>query len=277
MPTPEDPIRIRRRMSGNPGAPSQLLNAEPAYNEIEDVLYIGIGIGGDGNASAIRAIAGAGVFATKAFVAAAVAAVDVTSQLSSYLTVSAASSTYAPLASPALSGTPTAPTATAGTASGQIATTQFVSTALGAYLLSSTASSTYLAQAAAASTYAPLASPSLSGTPTAPTAASSTNSTQIATTAYVQAVISALIAGAPGALDTLSELAASLGNDASFASTVTNALAARLIAASNLSDLTDKAAARSNLQLGSMATQSAGNVAITGGTITGITIDGGSF
>lgn len=53
---------------------------------------------------------------------------------------------------------------------------------------------------------APLASPSLTGTPTAPTAASSTNTTQLATTAFVQAVKSDLLNGAGGAYDTLKEL-----------------------------------------------------------------------
>jgi hypothetical protein len=85
-----------------------------------------------------------------------------------------------------------------------------------------------LATATAASTYAPLASPALTGVPTAPTAAANTNTTQVATTAYVQTEIADLIASAPGALDTLDELAAALGDDASFATTVTNSLAAKL-------------------------------------------------
>jgi hypothetical protein len=85
-----------------------------------------------------------------------------------------------------------------------------------------------LATATAASTYAPLASPALTGVPTAPTAAANTNTTQIATTAYVQTEIADLIASAPGALDTLDELAAALGDDANFATTVTNNLATKL-------------------------------------------------
>jgi hypothetical protein len=85
-----------------------------------------------------------------------------------------------------------------------------------------------LATSTAASTYAPLASPALTGVPTAPTAAANTNTTQIATTAYVQTEINDLIASAPGALDTLNELAAALGNDASFSTTVTNSLATKL-------------------------------------------------
>jgi len=85
-----------------------------------------------------------------------------------------------------------------------------------------------LGTSTAASTYAPLASPALTGVPTAPTAAANTNTTQIATTAYVQTEIADLIASAPGALDTLNELAASLGNDANFSTTVTNSLATKL-------------------------------------------------
>jgi hypothetical protein len=85
-----------------------------------------------------------------------------------------------------------------------------------------------LATATAASTYAPLASPALTGVPTAPTAAANTNTTQVATTAYVQTEITDLIAAAPGALDTLNELASALGNDAAFSTTVTNSLATKL-------------------------------------------------
>ena len=85
-----------------------------------------------------------------------------------------------------------------------------------------------LATATASSTYAPLASPALTGVPTAPTAAANTNTTQIATTAYVQTEIADLIAAAPGALDTLDELAAALGDDAAFSTTVTNSIASKL-------------------------------------------------
>ncbi|HHM4298792.1 TPA: tail fiber protein, partial [Escherichia coli] len=71
------------------------------------------------------------------------------------------------------------------------------------------------------------ASPALTGIPTAPTAAQGTNNTQIATTAYVRAAISALVGSSPEALDTLNELAAALGNDPNFATTMTNALAGK--------------------------------------------------
>jgi len=124
---------------------------------------------------------------------------------------------------------------------------------------------------------APLASPALTGTPTAPTAVTGTSSTQLATTAFVSAAVAAVINGSPGALDTLNELAAALGNDANFSATVTNALAGKLAKASNLSDLADAAAARTNLGLGTMAVQNASAVAITGGSVDGVTLDGGTF
>lgn len=71
---------------------------------------------------------------------------------------------------------------------------------------------------------APLASPALTGTPTAPTASGGTNTTQIATTAFVSAALASLVDGAPGLLDTLDEIAAALGDDPNFATTMTNAL-----------------------------------------------------
>ena len=82
----------------------------------------------------------------------------------------------------------------------------------------STATSTALALKA------PLANPALTGIPTAPTAVSTTNTTQIATTEFVKTAIANVIDLAPGALDTLNELAAAINDDASYASTVTTAL-----------------------------------------------------
>jgi hypothetical protein len=77
------------------------------------------------------------------------------------------------------------------------------------------------------STYAPLSSPALSGVPTAPTATAATNTTQIATTAFVRTEISNLVDSAPGALDTLNELAAAINDDANFATTITTALSGK--------------------------------------------------
>ena len=58
-------IRIKRRASGNAGAPGSLENAELAYNEVDDVLYYGKGTGGaGGTATSVEAIGGAGAYIT---------------------------------------------------------------------------------------------------------------------------------------------------------------------------------------------------------------------
>ncbi len=93
---------------------------------------------------------------------------------------------------------------------------------------------------------APLNSPALTGTPTTPTARQGTNNTQIASTAFVMAAIAALVDSSPDALNTLNELAAALGNDPNFATTMTNALAgkqpkdATLMALAGLATAADK-------------------------------------
>lgn len=72
--------------------------------------------------------------------------------------------------------------------------------------------------------FAGTASPAFTGSPTAPTQTAGDDSTKIATTAFVAAAIAALVDSAPGALDTLNELAAALGDDEDFAATMTTAL-----------------------------------------------------
>jgi len=74
---------------------------------------------------------------------------------------------------------------------------------------------------------APILSPSFTGNPTVPTQTLGNNTTRIANTAFVQAAIAALINSAPGALDTLDELAAAFGDDPNFAATMTTALAGK--------------------------------------------------
>lgn len=81
-----------------------------------------------------------------------------------------------------------------------------------------------------------LVSPTFTGTPVAPTATGGTNTTQIATTAFVQAATAALVASAPSTLDTLNELAAALGNDANYAATITTALGNKQDKVSGVSD-----------------------------------------
>lgn len=145
----------------------------------------------------------------------------------------------AALESPAFSGTPTAPTQPAGTNNNTLATTGHVQLALEAFLSEAAGALETIAALEAAlgegaladelltqlGLKAPLLSPALDGTPTAPTADTSTSTTQIATTAFVQAVKDALIAGAPTGLNTLAKIAASLGGDDTFASSVAAALA----------------------------------------------------
>jgi hypothetical protein len=367
-------IQLKRRSSGNAGAPAALKSGEVAHNEVDNTLYIGKGDDGAGNATTVTPLAGLGAFmdlastqtiaGIKTFALVPKSAQDATgatelirkSQFDLSLSeksnlghghavsdvsgleealagksatghghaiadvtgLQAELTAKAPLASPALTGTPTAPTAAANTNTTQLATTAFVQTARAGFGAGDMLAATYDADGdgkvdaaevadsapwagitgkpttfapaahghgiseitgleSALNAKAPLASPVLTGTPTAPTAAQGTNSTQLATTGFVAAAIGALIDAAPGALNTLNELAAALGDDPSFASTVTNGLASKLQASLNLSDLTNAATARGNLGLGSMATQVATDVAITGGTITGIALDGGTF
>ncbi|EPD0894485.1 phage tail protein [Escherichia coli H11] len=90
------------------------------------------------------------------------------------------------------------------------------------------------------SQYAPKESPTFTGTPTAPTAAQSVNNTQIATTAFVKSAIAAMVGSAPAALDTLNELAAALGNDPNFATTMLNALAGKQPLDNTLTNLSGK-------------------------------------
>jgi len=126
-----------------------------------------------------------------------------------------------------------------------------------------------LSSATAASTYAPLASPALTGAPTAPTAAAADNSTKVATTAYADRAASnaasALVASAPGALDTLNELATALGNDASFSTTITNSIATKSPIASPTFTGTVTAPA---ITATGLITSSASGVAFTDGTQT---------
>ena len=67
-----------------------------------------------------------------------------------------------------------------------------------------------------------ISSVDLRGQPTAATAAAGTSTTQIASTGFVRQAVADLIASAPSVLDTLNELAAALGNDANFATTITD-------------------------------------------------------
>lgn len=109
--------------------------------------------------------------------------------------------TYAPLDSPQFVGIPTAPTANPGTTTGQLATTAFVMNAVAA---STAGVSSWNTRTGAVTLTladvtgvggAPIASPTFTGLPLAPTAATATSTTQLATTAFVHAVVAAVSAG----------------------------------------------------------------------------------
>ncbi|HFR0229633.1 TPA: phage tail protein [Escherichia coli] len=140
--------------------------------------------------------------------------------------------------------------------------------------------------------YAQKHNPTFTGEPKAPTPAAGNNTTRIATTAFVQAAITALINGAPDTLDTLKEIAAAINNDPKFSTTINNALAGKqpldntlthlsgkdvagLLAylglgetinkasgamqkSANGSDISDVSAFRNALQLGTAATRDVG-------------------
>ena len=76
-------------------------------------------------------------------------------------------------------------------------------------------------------TKAPLDSPAFTGTPTTPTPPDDATGLEMANAAFVRKLLAALVDSSPEALDTLNELAAALGNDPNFATTVTNALAGK--------------------------------------------------
>ncbi|EIJ9652070.1 phage tail protein [Salmonella enterica] len=142
------------------------------------------------------------------------------------------------------------------------------------------------------SQYAQKDSPTLTGIPKVPTPAAGNSTKQIANTEFVASSIAAIVDSAPAALDTLNELAAALGNDPNFATTMINALAGKqpldntltnlsgkdvagLLAYlglgetinlatgamqkdQNLNDVPDKALVRQSLQLGNSATLNVG-------------------
>jgi hypothetical protein len=133
--------------------------------------------------------------------------------------------------SPTFTGIPTAPTALAGTANTQIATTAYTDTAVSNF------------SNVAAITYAPLASPTLTGTPRSTTFAAGTNGTQIATTAFVQGEkVSPAFTGTPTAPT------AAVGTNTTQIATTAFVFNAT----------------------GTIASQNANAVAITGGTISGL-------
>nr|EKJ2753068.1 phage tail protein [Escherichia coli] len=108
--------------------------------------------------------------------------------------------------------------------------------------------------------YAQKHNPTFTGEPKAPTPAAGNNTTRIATTAFVQAAITALINGAPATLDTLKEIAAAIDNDPKFSTTINNALSGKQPLDETLTHLSGKdvAGLLAYLGLGEAATRNVG-------------------
>jgi hypothetical protein len=242
-------IRLKRRASGGAaGAPSSLLSAEPAFNEQDDVLYYGKGDSG-GDATSIIPIGGPGAFVTlsttqtisgtktfSTFLVTPSSAPTTNYQVANkkYVDDSVSSagggdmlaSVYDPTAVEGdafdmdnmVEGTSTKIlTATERTKLGNIETAADVTDAgnVGSAIAGASAKTTPVS----ADRFAMLDS-------------AASNALKYMTYANLLAAISAAVEtaitdGAPGALDTLNELAAALGDDADFAGTVTTALAAK--------------------------------------------------
>jgi hypothetical protein len=224
-----DVIRIKRRVSGAPGAPASLANAELAYNEVDHTLYYGEGTGGaGGTATVVVPVGGPGTAAITNPLMNGTAAPGVSSLLSRGDHVHPTDTTRAPINNPALTGTPTAPTNPAPSdSSTQIATTAFVHSAISAV------------------------------------SAGVTNIT----------VQDGLSGGGTGAV-TIGINSITVAKGGTGAATLTGyvkgAGTTPLMASATIpnTDITG---------LGTMATQNASAVAITGGTIDGITLDCGTF
>lgn len=98
----------------------------------------------------------------------------------------------------------------------------------------------------------------LGGNPTTTTQSAGNNTTRVATTAFVTTAVANLVDSAPSALDTLNELAAAMGDDASFSTTITNSIATKLpLAGGTMSGA---------LNMGSQNITSAGTITASGGS-----------
>ena len=79
----------------------------------------------------------------------------------------------------------------------------------------------------------------LAGNPTTTTQTAGNSTTRLATTAFVSTAISNLVDSSPAALNTLNELAAALGDDANFSTTVTNSIATKVALSGSGQTITD--------------------------------------
>jgi len=146
-------------------------------------------------------------------------------QIDTKLATATAASTYAPLASPTFTGTVTLPTGTVSSANinWQVyATEADLPTAANVHGMFAHVHGTGAAYYAHAGVWVKILDTATAATTYATPAAVATAKSEAI------AEVTAVIAGAPGALNTLDELAAALNDDANFASTVTTAIAGKV-------------------------------------------------
>ncbi len=204
--------------------------------------------------------------------------------------------------SPQFQGVPTAPTAAQGTETTQLATTEFVTRGpqfSGVPTAPSTGnndSSTNLATTAFVQNQK--VSPTFLGIPTAPIATYNDSSTQIATTAFVQGEkASPAFTGVPTAPTADISVSNTQIATTRFVTAWTNALPTMSQQNANAVNITGgaiagitplavgdggtgantPAGARTNLGLGSIATQDANSVVVSGGSLSNVSIVGGSI
>jgi hypothetical protein len=221
-----DVLRIKRRLTGSPGAPPSLANAEIAYNEVDHILYYGEGTGGSGgSATVVVGIAGQGLASAATPTMNGAAAVGVATSWSRGDHVHPSDTSRAPTVSPTFTGTVTmsgatsvvAPTVTPATDnSTKVATTAFVQSAIGAV----SSGVTSIAGANGISASAPSGAVTVSIAPTADVAWSShritglldpSNPQDAATKNYVDSVAQGVDAKASVRLATTTNLAALSG------------------------------------------------------------------
>lgn len=206
-------IRIKRRATGGAaGAPASLANAELAFNEQDDVLYYGKGTGGaGGTATTVEAIGGRGAFVGLAGDQSITGAKTFSGEVN----------------------VPT-PTAISHAVNKAYADSLVPNVLPGSGITVATGDGSVTI--AADSTLARVASPTFTGTPAAPTASAGTNTTQIATTAFVQAAVTAGSVASAAKLTTARTISAS--GDASWSVSFdgsANATAALTLANSGVS------------------------------------------
>jgi len=287
-------LRLKRRAAGGaPGAPASLGTTEPAYNEQDNILYLGYGDNGSGVATTIIPIAGSGAYVNrttdqvidgvKTFSSSPVAPtpsgtdnstkVATTAFVKSLLSqVSAGALTYKGTLDASAGSYPSTPSKgdyyiinVAGTISGHTYGVGDWATYDGSawdYIDNQNKVSTVNGQAGAVVL-------------NTDNIAEGTTNFYFTVSRVLNTVLTGLATATNSAISATDSILVALGK-------LQAQINSRLIASNNLSDLTNASAARGNLGLGTMATQSSSAVSITGGSIDGVgitnsTIDCGVF